>query len=605
MRPDNKKAREFLISNLYPYKKHIVLLFFLLLLASVFDGVSIGMLVPLLGGLQEVKNYDQLPDTLQTLADIFAKYPIQTQIYLSLAFVVAAVLLKNLFLIISRYLSSRIVSWIISSIRAKLVNTLMFVGIGYYNKVKNGELVDKIVLKKLLTEEIVRQIFELIDNIISFSILIVLLIIFSWKMTLVSIIMAVLIGFGVSIYIRRLAILGQRVVNSGRELTGSVQESLSGVEVIKSFTRENERYQYLKDKIEKHADTTFQLKFADSMVHIITEALGIIAIAILFIIAITRSDMDYRLLLTQLLPFIYILSRMLPLIKMINHSRGVIEGRLPALEAVYDLSRTDNKPYVKDGPNIYQGLQNSIRFDSVSFSYNYDDQPALDNVTFEIQKGKTTAIVGKSGAGKSTVINLLLKLYDPLEGAILIDGGDLRELNTHSYRNNIGVVTQDTFIFSDTVKNNIAFGSNEDTNDEAIKDAAKRAGADEFIKELPSGYDTLLGERGVNLSGGQKQRISIARAILKNPEILILDEATSSLDTQTERLIHNAIIELSRDRTVVIIAHRLSTVRAADRIIVLRDGELAEAGTEDELLMQKGEYYELARANVLLDDSAQ
>jgi ABC-type multidrug transport system fused ATPase/permease subunit len=304
--------------------------------------------------------------------------------------------------------------------------------------------------------------------------------------------------------------------------------------------------------------------------------------------------MDYRLVLTQMLPFVYILARMIPVIKQINQARGIIVGRLPALDAVYELIRLDNKPVLRDGDKQYTGLKSGIRFESVTFSYNGGEKAALTDAGFFIPKGKTTAIVGKSGAGKSTIINLLLRFYDPQKGHIHIDDEPLRNMAVESYRRNIGIVSQDTFIFNDTVRSNIAFGLIGEPSDEVITDAAKRAGADEFISELPQGYDTILGERGIRLSGGQRQRISIARAILKNPEILILDEATSSLDTRTEELIHRAITELSRNRTVIIIAHRLSTIKNADQLIVLKDGRVSETGSETELMERRGEYYELA-----------
>ncbi|KAB2820248.1 MAG: ATP-binding cassette domain-containing protein [Candidatus Dadabacteria bacterium] len=277
-----------------------------------------------------------------------------------------------------------------------------------------------------------------------------------------------------------------------------------------------------------------------------------------------------------------------------NQTRGIIASRLPAFDTVFDLVRTDNKTQITDGELVYSGLENGITFDTVTFSYNEGERAALSGTNFFIPKGKTTAIVGKSGAGKSTVINLLLRFYDPQSGSVLIDGKPLPDYEVKSYLRHVGMVSQDTFIFNDTVRNNIAFGLTDDYTDDIIVDAAKRAGADEFISALPEGYDTMLGERGIRLSGGQRQRISIARATLKNPEILILDEATSSLDTATEQLIHRAITELSRNRTVIIIAHRFSTIKNADQIIVLKDGRVVESGCESDLMKLKGEFYRLA-----------
>lgn len=586
--------KRFILGLLRPYRGLIALLVLLFLAASVFDGISIGMLVPLLGSIQQVQNYGELPKILQTLINIFSQFPIEKQILYSLLFVVFAVILKNIFLAISHYLSYWLAVRVTSNIQSKIINTLMTVSIGYYSNVKTGDLVEKVSYNTLLTQELIQNATKLLDYFASFLVLIILLVIFSLKLTIVTIVLAAIIAFALSLHIKKLSKIGQKHVESSREFTSTMHETISGIEVIKSFTKENAQSEKLAGKIEKTAKYRLQYMYSEYMVHILTEALGIIAIGLLFLIAVTSSKMDYRLMLTQLLPFIYILARMLPLIKLINHARGAIAVRWPAFKSVHDLMSLDNKPLIKDGIIPYTGLKHGIEFKSVNFSYNTGEKEALKDVSFNIRKGKTTALVGKSGAGKSTAINLLLRFYDTQDGSILIDGKPIGSFVIESYRKNIGIVSQDTFIFNDTVKNNIAFGALDSPDDSTIIEAAMRAGADEFIKELPNGYNSMLGERGVRLSGGQRQRISIARAILKNPEILILDEATSSLDTETEQLIHKAITELSRNRTVVIIAHRLSTIKNADQIIVLKDGRVSEIGTEPELIAKKGEYYNLS-----------
>ncbi len=591
---DTRLKRKFVYDLLKPFRKYIALLIVLSFFAAAFDGISIGMLVPLLGGIQQIKNYSQLPEALRSVIKIFSGYPIEKQILLSLSLVVLALIIKNLILAVTYYLGFWLTARLIEDLRIRLVNTLMAVGIGFYNDVKTGELVENIVYNTILTDEVIKKLIEMINLVMSFLILLALLIVFSWKLTAVTIVLSAIIALGVSIYITKISFYGLRLVDSGRELTASLQENLSGIHVIKSFSKEREQTLKLRSQIEKHAANHLNLNFSTFMVHIITEAVGVLAIGILFLIAIKSSDMDYRLVLTQLLPFIYILARILPVIKQINQARGIIASRLPAFGTVYDLIRLDNKPLIMDGHKPYRGLGSGIRFDSVTFSYNGDGKNALSNADFFIPKGKTTAIVGKSGAGKSTVINLLLRFYDPQGGTVYIDDEPLMNMTVDSYRRNIGIVSQDTFIFNDTVRNNIAFGLAHEPTGDIIADAARRAGAEEFIAELPQGYDTILGERGIRLSGGQRQRISIARAILKNPEILILDEATSSLDTRTEELIHKAITDLSKNRTVIIIAHRLSTIKNAEQLIVLNGGRVSETGTEKELMERKGEYYELA-----------
>ncbi|MGH7450211.1 MAG: ABC transporter ATP-binding protein, partial [bacterium] len=314
-----------------------------------------------------------------------------------------------------------------------------------------------------------------------------------------------------------------------------------------------------------------------------------------FVIAMFMYELNTQLMLTQLLPFIYILLRIVPLTKIINAQKAEVLSKRPYVELVYNLLRDDDKPFIPNGHQIFSGLAREIQFRAVSFVYNGTRKPVLHEVNFSIPAGKTTAIVGESGAGKSTIANLLLRFYDPQQGGILLDGEPLPNFKLETYHRKIGVVSQDTFLFSNTVKFNIAFSVEGTPSEEQIIAAAKKAGAHDFIMELPNGYDTFVGDRGMKLSGGQRQRISIARAILRDPEILILDEATSALDTKTERRIHQAILELSHGRTVIIIAHRLSTIKNADQIVVLKHGQVAEIGHPEDLLEQGGEYYQLAQ----------
>ncbi|HIA29927.1 MAG TPA: ATP-binding cassette domain-containing protein, partial [Candidatus Marinimicrobia bacterium] len=237
-------------------------------------------------------------------------------------------------------------------------------------------------------------------------------------------------------------------------------------------------------------------------------------------------------------------------------------------------------------------FEESILFDKVSFSYDGSNDSVLNNVNLEIRKGDVVAIVGESGAGKSTMADLIPRFYDVLHGAVRLDGIDVRDIQLDPLRKLMGIVPQETFLFNDTIRNNIAYGT-EGVEDESIREAAIAANALEFIQEQPHGFDTIVGDRGVKLSGGQRQRISVARALIKNPPILILDEATSALDSEAERKVQEAIDRLMKDRTVFVIAHRLSTVVNADRIVVLREGSIVEEGTHDELLQKNGEYKQL------------
>ncbi|MCA1993352.1 MAG: ATP-binding cassette domain-containing protein, partial [Coleofasciculus sp. S288] len=295
---------------------------------------------------------------------------------------------------------------------------------------------------------------------------------------------------------------------------------------------------------------------------------------------------------TVLLIYLFLLFRLLPYMGQLNGQRGSLANSAPSTAIVVDFLRRDNKPFMKNGTTPYTKLEQGIRVEGLSFAYPGHDGLVLRGVNLWVPKGTTLALVGSSGAGKSTLADLLPRFYDPLEGSIMVDGRDLREYDIRSLRQSMGIVSQDTFLFNTSVRNNIAYGRPKTTDNEIIE-AAKRANAYEFITQLPKGFDTEIGDRGVMLSGGQRQRIAIARALLRNPDILILDEATSALDTVSERLVQQAIDELCRDRTTLVIAHRLSTVQKAHQIAVMDKGRVVEIGTHDELLKKGGHYTRL------------
>ena len=271
-----------------------------------------------------------------------------------------------------------------------------------------------------------------------------------------------------------------------------------------------------------------------------------------------------------------------------------IMGTLPDCEAVYSI-RTDKITHIKDGEKELGLIKSGIEFNNVTFAYKGREK-IMDGVSLTFEKGRTTAIVGSSGSGKTTLVNLVLRLYDVSDGRIEIDGVDIRQYRLASWLEKIGFVSQETIIFNDTVRNNITFGST--YSDEEISKVCQYANADGFISELPNGYETLVGDKGMRLSGGQKQRIAVARAMIRNPEILIFDEATNALDNISEAAVQRAIDEIARDHTVIIIAHRLSTIANADKIIVLGNGHVLEEGTHKELMARGGAYYELYRSQV-------
>ena len=584
----------FLFAIVYPYKYIAILIILFSLLGSAFDAISIGILVPLLSHIQQLEGQG-LPKVFRWLVVWLQSYPIQQQLYWSIAFVILASLLKNAFIALSIRLGHWLSTRLLADLRLRAIRLLMNVGIAYHNQSRVGDLIDRAVSNTGGVESLIRIGIEFIANTLTFVVLFALLFLLSWQLTLVTILLGAVFFGLMRGHTRRLLRMGETAATTSRGVLSAVHEALSGIQLIKSYSQEQRQIPWLYEKVEANRKEESRRRFKIFSIHPITDMYATIAIAALVVIAMQMYRMNTKLMLTQLLPFMYILLRMVPLLKILNNQRAEIVGNWRQVSMVYELLREDNKPFLPDGEKICSGLRRDIQFRAVTFAYPGHDKPAIKEVTFTMRAGETTAIIGESGAGKSTIAHLLLRLYDPQQGAILLDGEPLTNFQLGSYHRRIGVVSQDTFLFNETIKFNIAFSAADVPSTKQIITAAQKAGAHEFILDLPDGYDTLIGDRGVRLSGGQRQRLAIARAILCDPQILILDEATSALDTQTERHIHEAIVELSQGRTVIIIAHRLSTIRNADQIVVLKHGQVAEVGHAEQLLARRGEYYLLAK----------
>jgi len=585
----------FLLDILKPFKWIIIVFIIASILASVFDGVSIGLFIPIVSFWQGGEVSEGIPRLFEKFIDLLQPYEPGVQIVLSVVFVILAVLLKTGLVGFAfkqgLWLSNRANA----NIRSRILKVLLTVGIDYHHKSRVGELIEKTINHTQMLKDLLINLMELIVFFFMLIILVTLMFILSWQLTLFAFILGSIFMTILSLYLKQLSKHGKRTSETSQELTNAVQENLSAVQLIQSYNKQRHQLNMLKDKIEDHTQADFRVSSRLYWVQPMTEGLGVIAIGVLLIVAFLFLPDGNQLNLAQLLPFLYILLRSIQTLRLLNSVRGQITARWPYLTLVYDLVREDNKPFIPDGDAFCSGMKKKIAFHNVSFSYE-QEKDVLKDISLSIPYGKTTAIVGESGVGKSTIVNLLFRFYDPQKGVIRLDEQPLTDFRLASYRRKIGVVSQETFIFNNSVRFNIAFALNEEVSEKQIMEAAKKAGAHGFIQELPEKYNTILGDRGVKLSGGQRQRISIARAILKAPEILILDEATSSLDTITEQKIHNTLNEVGRNRTVLIIAHRLSTVQNADQIIVLKDGRVAEVGTPENLLKRRGDYYALMKA---------
>jgi ABC-type multidrug transport system fused ATPase/permease subunit len=594
MRANLKEKTNFLLKQLRPYRFVVLSILFFSFVGSTFEGISIGLVVPLLGSLQAIGEIENAHPFTHWLIRILSSYSLQNQILLAVLCIALAIVLKNATFAVSVRLGAWLSTKVSANLRSYAVNLLMSVDIDFHRRARIGEIVGKAYDCPTQMQFIVMALVDMAVNVITFAVLLSLLFALSWQLSLISIVLGIgylsLMGF----YMQKLAEPSEEYEELNLSTRHRLQESLAGIELVKAYSMESRTVNSLRDLIDKLRRLHFRIIFRYHAGVWITDVLGTLAMAILFLSAMAVYEMNSKVLISRLLPFMYIITRLVILARMVNQKKADIVTRWPSFSLIHDLLRTDDKPFLPEGHKTFSGLRYAVQFRSVCFSYRSENKFSLSDLNFTIPKGKTTALVGQSGSGKTTIINLLVRFYDPNSGEILLDEQPLRDFRLESYHNKISVVSQETFIFNDSVKSNIAFGLKEAVHDEIIIEAAIKAGAHDFIMQLPQGYNTIVGDRGALLSGGQKQRISIARAILRDPEILILDEATSALDNVTEREIHHAVLDLSRNRTIVIVAHRLSTIRNADQIIVMKNGCVVETGTEEKLHKLSGEFSRLA-----------
>ena len=502
-------------------------------------------------------------------------------------------LFKNIFLYIKNILVSYVQFSLIVRIRNMLYGHIHTLSMSYFNRKKSGELTsimmnDVNVMQDAFTTTFQKLLVEPL-NILFFG---TILFIIDWKLSFVALLTLPLAGFlyvSVGVSIRRKS---KRIQEKIASIMHILTEVLYSIRVIKAFV--TKRYEI--QKFEKEGNRYFHLLFRraklDNLATPINEIIGVLIGVVLLWYGGMQVIQTETLTSEDFLRFILVLFAMLAPIKTLGTVNITIQNSLAAAERVFNI--LDSKPDINDKPDAkeIESFSEEIRFDNVSFDYGEESAPVLKNVSFSISKGSVVALVGTSGAGKSTIADLIPRFYDTTSGYVKIDGEDIREIKLESLRRMMGIVSQEIILFNDTVKQNIAYGQ-EEIKDSNIISAAKAANAMGFIEDLPNGLDTIIGERGVKISGGQKQRLSIARAIIKNPPLLILDEATSSLDTESEKLVQEAIEKLMKDRTVLVIAHRLSTVKNADNIIVLEQGKIIEKGNHVELIDKKGKYSEL------------
>ena len=501
-------------------------------------------------------------------------------------------LLKNVFLYLKNITLTIVQFRLITELRNKLYIHFHKLSLSFFNQHKSGELTSIVVndvanMRQALTIGFQRIFVEPI-NIIAFT---ALLFIISWKLALIAITIIPLAGLVIVNISRSIRRKSRRTAVKIAGITNIITETLTSMRVVKAFSMEDYEVDRFSNETRNYYNLIFRRARLRSLAPPITETMGVIIGVALLWVGGTEVLNAQGLTSEDFIRFILIMFSGLQPIRSLSNVFAEIQVGAASAERVFVI--LDNPPTIVDEFDavIIDTFEDKIQINDVSFKYESEDI-VLKNISFEIEKGSAVALVGSSGAGKSTLADLIPRFYDVNQGAIEIDGQDIRHVTLNSLRRLMGIVTQETILFNDTIKANIAYGQ-KDVDDKQVIAAATAANALEFIEELPEGLNTVIGEKGVKLSGGQRQRLAIARAIMKNPPILILDEATSALDTESERLVQEALGTLMTDRTVLVIAHRLSTVTNADKIIVLEKGQIKEMGTHDELIQKNGLYSNL------------
>jgi subfamily B ATP-binding cassette protein MsbA len=500
---------------------------------------------------------------------------------------------KNIFLYIKNILLRIVELKLVKEIRNSLYIHIQSLSLGYFNKKQTGTI-SSIVMNDVEQLQIAlgvvfQRLFVEPVNIIIF---VALLFIISWKLALIAIIIIPLAGIsiiGIGWSIRRKS---RRTQTKIAEIMQILTETLSSIRIVKAFVNEKEEVKKFTGESQNYFNLLLQRARLNLISGPVTESFGVIIGVVLLWYGGMEVLSNEGLSPEDFIRFIVILFSILGPIKQMSNVNIKIQMGAASAERIFGLLDTPPEIVEKADAVDLGEFRQSIEFDRVHFEYNDGDERVLDEVSFTINKGEVVAMVGPSGSGKSTIADLIPRFYDVSRGTIRIDGHDIRESTLASIRGNMGIVTQEVILFNDTIRNNIAYGQ-PNVSEEAIRQAADAANATTFIEETTHEFDTLIGERGVNLSGGQKQRLAIARALLKNPSILILDEATSALDTESEKMVQRAIEVLMKDRTALVIAHRLSTVQNADKIIVLEKGKIIEVGSHTDLYNKAGLYRRL------------
>lgn len=592
-----------------PYKKYLAGALFFNLLSAILNIFSFTLIIPILQILfrMDTKVYEFMPwdsagagikeilvnNFYYYVSTLIASYGASLTLLILGIFLIVMTLFKTLSYFASSAVMIPLRTGVVRDIRVMVYNKVVSLPLGFFSDERKGDIIARMSGD---VSEVENSVTSSLDMLIKNPILIVAyfgtLIAVSWQLTLFTILVLPGMGWVMGVVGKKLKRQSLDAQNKWSETMTQLEETLGGLRIIKAFIAEKKMMGRFRKCSDDYRNAVNKVATRQTLAHPMSEFLGTCVIVIVLwfggtLILSNSSTIDAP----SFIFYLVILYSVINPLKEFSRAGYNIPKGLASMERIDKILLAENRIKEKSTPEHIEKLEKEIEFKDVCFSYD-GNKMVLNDINLKLEKGKTIALVGQSGSGKSTLVDLLPRYHDVTSGSIRIDGIDIRDLGIHDLRSLIGNVNQEAILFNDTFFNNIAFGV-ENATMEQVVEAAKIANAHEFIMETENGYDTNVGDRGGKLSGGQRQRISIARAILKNPPILILDEATSALDTESERLVQEALERLMRTRTIIAIAHRLSTIRNADEICVMYEGEIVERGKHDELLAKNGYYKRL------------
>jgi subfamily B ATP-binding cassette protein MsbA len=595
-----------LIPYTKPYKSHIIWNVIYNILYALFSTISMVTMFPLLEvlfktnkeishkpiytGIANVTSYSK-ELLFYHISNLNREHGPQYALLLAVGLVITTFLFKNLFNYLASYHIMHLKNGVLRDLRKKMFDKIIELPLSYYSEKRKGD-----VMARMLGDvgEVQNSFFSILELIVKEPLTIVFAIVamlnISVKLTLFVFIFIPISGFVISKIGKNLKSKSTLAQQESGHLISIVEESLSGLKVVKSYNAEGTFKKRFGDSVNRLLKLSNSIGNKNNLASPMSEFMGILTIAVLLWYGGNLVLVDKTLEGSLFLVYMLLAYNILTPAKSISKASYAVKNGLAAAQRVFEVLETENTITNKENAIDKNTFEDKIEIKNINFRY--EEENVLKNFTITVPKGKTIALVGQSGSGKSTIANLLTRFYDVNEGNITIDDIDIKDMKLESLRGLMGLVTQDSILFNDTIKNNILLGKENATDDEVIE-ALKIANAYEFVMNLPNGIETNIGDAGNKLSGGQKQRLSIARAVLKNPPIMILDEATSALDTESEKFVQIALENMMQNRTSIVIAHRLSTIQKADNIIVMKKGEIVEQGTHTELLALNGTYSNL------------